>query len=142
MEVSFDSGNDDESAPKSGRQRLNDLLAFPVFGGWPGFEPALNKAGIMLQKIERDDSRQHREEKPKGPRLPEMQSPSGREKHQRRDDLKPNEAGNSLLCEFLHDLRRVANCRSDCLQIGRVFMPSFHQYFRQPAETEWQQHYR
>jgi hypothetical protein len=46
-----------ESAPKNGRQRLNDLLAFLVFGGRAGFEPTLNKTGIMLQKIERDDSR-------------------------------------------------------------------------------------
>jgi hypothetical protein len=78
-----------------------------VFGGRAGFEPALNKTGIMLQKIERDDSRQHREEKPKSPRLPEMESPGGGEKHHRRDDLKPDEAGNSLLCEFLHDLRKL-----------------------------------
>ena len=77
MEVSFDSGNDDESAPKNGRQRLNDFLAFFVFGGRAYLEPTLNKAGIMFQKIERDDSRQHREKKPKSPRLPEMESPGG-----------------------------------------------------------------
>ena len=65
MEVSFDSGNDDESAPKNGRQRLNDLLALLVLGGRADLEPTLNKTGIMFQKIERDDSRQHREKKPK-----------------------------------------------------------------------------
>jgi hypothetical protein len=48
MEVSFDSRNDDEGAPKNGRQRLNDLLALLVFGGRPEFEPALNKTGITL----------------------------------------------------------------------------------------------
>jgi hypothetical protein len=47
-----------------------------VFGG-PRFEPPLNKTGIMFQEIERDDSRQHREEKPKSPRLPETESPAG-----------------------------------------------------------------
>jgi hypothetical protein len=80
MEVSFDSGNDEESAPKNGRQRLNDLLALLVFGGRADLEPALNKARIMFQEIERDDRRQHREEKPKSPRLPEMESPGGGEK--------------------------------------------------------------
>jgi hypothetical protein len=58
MEVPFDSGHDEKSAPKDGRQRLNDLLALLVFGGRPDFEPALNKTGIMFQEIERDDSRQ------------------------------------------------------------------------------------
>jgi hypothetical protein len=77
MEVSFDSGNDDESAPQNGRQRLNDFLALFVFGGRAYLEPTLNKAGIMFQKIERDDSRQHREKKPKSPRLSEMESPGG-----------------------------------------------------------------
>ena len=139
----FDSGNDEESTPKNGRQRLNDFLAFLVFGGRPGFEPALNKTGIMLQKIERNDSRQHREEKPVSPRLPEMESPGGGEKHDSHDDLKPDEAGNSLLCEFLHDLRSVANSgRSDYLQIGRTSMPSFRPHFEQPAGTQWQQYHR
>jgi len=35
MEASFDSGSDDESAPKNGRQRLDDFLALLVFGGRP-----------------------------------------------------------------------------------------------------------
>jgi hypothetical protein len=109
MEASFDSGNDDEGAPKNGRQRLNDFLALFTLGGRADLEPTLNKTGIMLQEIERDDSRQHREEKPKKPRLPEMQSPGRCEKHHRHDDLKPDEARDSLLCEFLHDLWSVAN---------------------------------
>ena len=53
--MSLESGTDEESAPKYGRQRLNDLLAFLVFGGRPGFEPALNKTGIMFKEIERDE---------------------------------------------------------------------------------------
>jgi hypothetical protein len=65
IEVSFDSGNDDEGAPKNGRQRLNDFLALFTLGGRADLEPTLNKTGIMFQEIERDDSRQHREEKPK-----------------------------------------------------------------------------
>ena len=141
--MSFDSGNDEESAPKNGRQRLNDLLAFLVFGGRPGFQPALNKAGIMFQKIERDDSRQHREEKPVSPCLPEMESPGGGEKHDSHDDLKPDEARDTLLCEFLPDLRSVAKWfRSDYLQIDRAPMPSFRQHFEQPAGTQWQQYHR
>jgi hypothetical protein len=35
MEVSFDSGNDGESAPKNGPQRLDDFLALLVFGDGP-----------------------------------------------------------------------------------------------------------
>jgi len=50
---------------------------FFLFGGRAYLEPILNKAGIMFQKIERDDSRQHREKKPKSPRLSEMESPGG-----------------------------------------------------------------
>jgi hypothetical protein len=33
----------------------------------------------------------------------EIESPRGSEKHQSHDDLKPDEARDSLLCEFLHD---------------------------------------
>ncbi len=51
MEVSFDSGND-ESAPKNGRQRLNDFLALLVFGGRADLEPTLYKTGIALQEIQ------------------------------------------------------------------------------------------
>jgi hypothetical protein len=48
MEVSFDSGNDEESAPKNGRQRLNDFLALLMLGGRADLEPTLNKTGITL----------------------------------------------------------------------------------------------
>jgi hypothetical protein len=53
------------ASKSGGGQGLNDFLALLVCGGRTGFESALNKTGIMLQEIERDDSRQHREEKPK-----------------------------------------------------------------------------
>jgi hypothetical protein len=43
MEVSFDSGHD-QGVPKNGGEGLNDLLTLLVFGGRPGFEPALNKS--------------------------------------------------------------------------------------------------
>ena len=46
--MSFDSGNDNERAPKNGRQRLNDFLALFVLGGRPELEPTLNKSAIML----------------------------------------------------------------------------------------------
>jgi hypothetical protein len=46
--LSFDSGNDEESAPKNGRQRLNDFLVLFVLGGWADLEPTLNKTGIMF----------------------------------------------------------------------------------------------
>jgi hypothetical protein len=63
----------------------------------------------MFQEIKRDDGRQRREEKPKSPRFPEMESPGGGEKHHRHYDLTPDEASNSLPCEFFHNLRNVAH---------------------------------
>ena len=105
-------------APKNGRQCLNDLLALLVLGGRADLEPTLNKTGIMFQEIEADDSRQHREEKPKNPRLPEMESPGGGEKHYRHDDLKPDETSDSLLCQFLHDLRTVSHLEEASMTNG------------------------
>src|SRR5271165_7610054 len=71
---------------------LNIIVQRSSFLAGPStdFEPSLDKTGIMFQKIERDDSRQHREEKPKSPRLPEMQGSGGHEKHHRHDALKPD----------------------------------------------------
>ena len=62
MEVSFDSGNDEESAPKNGRQRSNDFLALVAFGGGPGVEPTLNKAGkynMTADNTERRSQKAH-----------------------------------------------------------------------------------
>ena len=59
------------------------------------------------------------------------------EKHHRHDDLKPDEARESLLCEFLHDLRSVTKWfKGDYLQIhrSRPGRPLFH-VLRQPAES-------
>jgi hypothetical protein len=69
MEVPFDSGNDEESAPKNGRQRFNDLLAPLVSADGLALSRLSTRPGSCFRKIERDDSRQHREEKPKSPRL-------------------------------------------------------------------------
>ena len=81
-EVSFDSGDDEKGAPKDGGQRLNDFLALFMLGGRADLGPTLNKTGIMFQEIERDDSRQQREENPKNPRRPEMESSGGSEKRE------------------------------------------------------------
>jgi hypothetical protein len=55
MEVSFDSGDDEKSAPKDGGQRLNNFLALLVFGGRADLEPALYETGITFQEIQRHD---------------------------------------------------------------------------------------
>jgi len=99
MEVSFDSGNDNESAPKNGRQRLNDFLVFFVFGGRAYLEPTLNKAGIMFQKIERNESTAPRKEAKKPTPLRNGESRRG-EKHHSHDDLRSDKAPDSLLSDF------------------------------------------
>jgi hypothetical protein len=50
-----------------------------------------------------------------------MQSPGRGEKHHRHDDLKPDEARDSLFCEFLHDLKTVSHLEEASMANGTVF---------------------